>query len=240
MHARWEDLIMASYEVEPDRLIPYLPAGTELDLYEGRCFVSIVAFWFADTRLLGVKIPGHVSFEEVNLRFYVRYRGPEGWRRGACFISEIVPKAAIPLVANTLYREKYRRLPMRHIRFSQQEKQVRYEWKLGQAWYHAEVMAQPTTVPMDPTSLEAFIAEHYWGYTRFDAQHTAEYQVEHPTWDLHPILKYSLHYDTTKLYGSAFADLQTRTPDNLFLANGSDVKVHWGKKLSLSQPTRVQ
>lgn len=231
MRAKWEDLIMASYEVEPERLSPWLPAHTELDLYQGRCFVSIVAFWFADTRLLGIKFPGHVHFEEVNLRFYVRYKAEEGWRRGACFISEIVPRAAIPMVANTLYREHYRRLPMRHVRTIAAQKHIRYEWKYQQQWYHAAVQAAPQTVEMDPASLEGFIAEHYWGYTRFDGQQTLEYQVEHPRWNLHPIESYDLKIAAQELYGPTFADLAERKPDNIFLADGSDIKVYWGRKI---------
>ena len=53
--ARWQDLIMANYEVEPSLLAGRVPAGTELDLQDGKCFVSLVGFMFLDTRVLGCR-----------------------------------------------------------------------------------------------------------------------------------------------------------------------------------------
>ena len=34
--------------------------------------MSVVGFMFADTRIRGIAIPFHRTFEEVNLRFYVK------------------------------------------------------------------------------------------------------------------------------------------------------------------------
>ena len=106
--AAWRKLIMAQYEVPPALLEPHLPPGLELDLYHGRCFVSLIGFLFDHVRILGLPIPFHTQFEEVNLRFYVRRPMPDGSsRRGVVFLSEIVPKPAITLVARTLYGEAY-------------------------------------------------------------------------------------------------------------------------------------
>ena len=111
--ARWLDLAMLNYEVDPDLLAPHVPAGTELDCFEGRCFVSMVGFRFADTRVLGVPIPLHRSFDEVNLRFYVRRDTTEGPLRGIVFVKEIVPRRAIAWLARRLYNENYVALPMK-------------------------------------------------------------------------------------------------------------------------------
>lgn len=106
--ANWRKLIMAQYEVPREVLERRLPAGLELDLYQGRCFVSLVGFLFDRVRILGVPVPFHTRFEEVNLRYYVRRRMPDGtFRRGVVFLSEIVPKPAITAVARTLYGEAY-------------------------------------------------------------------------------------------------------------------------------------
>ena len=70
--ARWVHLAMLNYEVDPAVLAPWVPAGTELDPWEGRYLASVVGFQFLDTRLLGIPVPFHRDFEEVNLRFYVR------------------------------------------------------------------------------------------------------------------------------------------------------------------------
>src|SRR5687767_11760578 len=76
--AEWRWLVMLNYAVNPSVLLPLVPRGTELDAWEGRTYASVVGFMFLDTRVLGVPIPFHRDFEEVNLRFYVRRRGPEG------------------------------------------------------------------------------------------------------------------------------------------------------------------
>ena len=105
---------MANYAVDPASLIPFLPLHTELDLREGTCYVSLVGFMFLNTKLKGISIPFHSDFEEVNLRFYVRFKDEGEWKRGTVFVKEIVPKPAIAFVANTIYGEKYETRAMRH------------------------------------------------------------------------------------------------------------------------------
>src|SRR5438045_6548239 len=98
---------MLNYVVDPRLIMPLVPAETEIDLENGEAFLTVVGFLFLDTRLLGVPIPLHRDFEEVNLRFYVRRKSADKWRRGVVFIREVVPRCAIVLVARTFYRENY-------------------------------------------------------------------------------------------------------------------------------------
>ncbi|WP_317233059.1 MULTISPECIES: DUF2071 domain-containing protein [Pontibacter] len=72
LKAEWRKLAIANYEVDSSLLAAYLPYGTELDLWNGKCYVSLVGFMFINTKLLNFKIPFHINFEEVNLRFYVK------------------------------------------------------------------------------------------------------------------------------------------------------------------------
>ena len=105
LKAEWNNLTMINYEVNPEILQKYVPKGTELDLWNDKCYVSFIGFLFEKVRVIGIKIPFHSDFEEVNLRFYVRRFENGAWKRGAVFISEIVPKYAISFVANTFYNE---------------------------------------------------------------------------------------------------------------------------------------
>ncbi len=115
LQAAWKNLIFANYLINPFALKKYVPAGTELDFWKDQCYVSIVGFQFLQTRVMGFKIPFHVNFDEVNLRFYVRRKKNDQWKRGVVFAKEIVPKAAIAIAANMIYGENYIFLPMRHI-----------------------------------------------------------------------------------------------------------------------------
>src|SRR5918996_5117390 len=112
--AEWRDLVMLNYEVDPQVLARRVPPGTELDIWQGRALVSVVGFRFLRTRVLGLPIPFHRDFEEVNLRFYVRRQAEDGWRRGVVFIKEIAPRWAIATVARVVYNENYAARPMRH------------------------------------------------------------------------------------------------------------------------------
>ena len=103
--AEWRYLAMLNYEIDPATLLPLTPKGTELDAWNGRTFVSMVGFHFRNTRVMGWAIPFHQNFEEINLRFYVRHKAENGWRRGVVFVKEIVPRATIALTARWLYSE---------------------------------------------------------------------------------------------------------------------------------------
>ena len=224
--AEWNNLIMANYFIDPSLLLPYLPNKTELDVYNGNVYVSLIGFMFENTRLLGMKIPFHVNFEEVNLRFYVRYFENGEWKRGAVFIKEIVPKPAISFIANTLYNEQYSTMQMKHfLKESNDEIQLGYHWKHKNKWNRIEAITENKSVPMLPGSEEEFIAEHYWGYSKYNDTTTVEYAVQHPRWQIYPVKKYTIDCDFNALYGNRFSVLQAAVPNSVFVAKGSAISI---------------
>lgn len=231
--AEWRKLAMAQYVVDPGVLGPYLPAGLELDLFQGRCFVSLVGFLFDRVRLKGVAIPFHTRFEEVNLRFYVRRRDADGTsRRGVVFIREFVPKAAITIVANTFYEEPYATVPMRNaILHTATDLSVAYEWKHRGTWFAMSVEAAPWPVAISRDSVEEFITEHYWGFTKRSDGGTSQYEVKHPSWAVYPVRKCEIDADFGALYGERFAGLSDAEPDSVLLAEGSAVSVDSGSRV---------
>lgn len=233
--AEWRHLVMLNYEVDPRLLADLAPAGTELDTHEGRHFVSLVGFMFLRTRVLGVPIPFHVNFEELNLRFYVRREGPEGPRRGVAFIKELVPRAAIAWVARATYNENYRATPMRHhIARAGDGIEVSYDFRgPGGRWNQIAVTARGEPQPLVEGSEEQFIAEHYWGYARQRDGGTVEYRVEHPPWRAWRAERALFDCDAAALYGSPLGEILdgARTPSSAFLAEGSEVAVLRGVPL---------
>ena len=224
--AEWRKLALANYVVNPDVLLPYLPYKTELDIWQGKCYVSLVGFMFANTRLLGIPIPFHTNFEEVNLRFYVRYKDGNEWKRGVVFVKEIVPRHAIAFIANTLYKEHYQTMPMRHLWQQNNGVQlVQYDWKYNQKWQSIQVNASLQTQAIDEGSETEFITEHYWGYTQIDAQQTYEYQVTHPRWEQYAVKNYQINVDFGLVYGKDFAFLNQLEPHSVMLAEGSGITV---------------
>ena len=226
--AEWRDLIMVNYEVDPDVLRPLVPAGTTLDLHEGRCFVSLVGFMFLNTRVLGVPIPFHVNFEEVNLRFYVKRETTDEIRRGVCFIQEIVPRNAIALVARTFYGEPYEYCRMNNQRSNNG---VEYGWRKADSENKINVrIGRNLGVPAAASHGE-FIIEHYWGYTRRSAARTDEYKVEHPKWELLEVQSTEIEVEFENVYGSTFAFLSKLEPYSILFARGSEIAVYMGAKI---------
>ena len=229
---------MANYKLDPDVLLPYLPAGTEPDLFAGNCYVSLVGFLFRETRLMGFRVPFHISFEEVNLRFYVQHTDSSGVRkRGVVFIKELVPRHALSFVANTFYGEHYQTLPMRHKwHRSKAGLVIAYRWRTAGAWQKIQVVAEPASQPIVAGSEAEFITEHYWGYTRLANGRTSEYEVVHPRWELYPVLRYTIDSEFAVVYGPRFAPLDAMQPVSVMLVEGSEVTVRSGSKIALRPP----
>lgn len=219
---------MANYEVDPSLLAPRVPAGTELDFHDGRCFVSLVGFMFLDTRVLGFLVPFHVNFEEVNLRFYVRRETEDEVRRGVVFLKEIVPKTAIATVARVMYGEPYERWSMSN---SRDARLVRYGWERGNCANSLSVQRGANLGVPDTNSHGEFIIEHYWGYTKRGMGRTDEYKVEHPKWELFAADRPKIDVDFAATYGAEFGFLSTIDPHSVLLAKGSDIAVYKGKSM---------
>jgi uncharacterized protein YqjF (DUF2071 family) len=231
--AEWRKLIMANYVVAEAALQPYLPVGTELDRYDGRCYVSLVGFLFQNTRLKSFPIPFHRTFEEVNLRFYVHHTNSTGERRrGVVFISELVPRFALSLVANAIYGENYATVPLRHHWEQNGERRsVGYQWRYKGRWNELQVRAAVPPQLIEANSSEEFFTEHYWGYTK-RGDWTSEYAVLHPRWMMYPILQHSIDVDFGALYGTEFASLSEREPKSVLLAEGSEIEVRGGERIA--------
>lgn len=231
LKARWKNLIMANYAVDPALLEPYLPPGTELDYHEGKTYLSLVGFLFAGTRIFGLPIPGVGTFEEINLRFYVVRKEDNLKKRGVVFIQEAVPYKSVARMANWLYNERYAVIPTYHSwQKDSRQKEISYYWKKSGHWNHLKAFADVRFKPMIRGSIEEFIFEHYHGYARISDSQSSAYEVEHPRWMIHDIHRYEVECDFGAMYGEPFAFLSKQIPSSVMLARGSKVAVKWKRK----------
>ena len=235
LSAQWRALAMLNWQVEPRLIEPYVPRGTELDFHDGKTYVSVVGFVFRDTYLLGLPIPWHRNFEEVNLRYYLRREEGGRVKRAVAFIREIVQQWAIARVAHWSFNESYVCHPMRHRHegyaldpAGQHAARVlaEYAWKSSGDWLSLGVECRGTCEPLAAGSHEEFIAEHYWGYCGQRCGGTVEYRVEHPPWRIWRAERCWVSPQVADFYPPALREVLSQPPDSAFLADGSAVRVY--------------
>lgn len=232
--SQWLNIAMANYEIDPRLLESHVPPGTELDLLDGKAWISVVGLLFVDTRVFGLGIPFHRNFEEINLRIYVRREVGGETRRAVTFIRELVPRRGVAWTARALYGEKYLATPMRHAiepAAGGAFRGITYEWGRGAS--RCRLMAKVDGEPqaLIPGSPEAFIAEHEWGYSRRRDGATFEYRVEHPPWRIWKTDRMRLEGDLAAWYGPELASVLKPVPDSAFVADGSAVRVYHGVRV---------
>jgi len=241
LKANWENIIMANYEIDPRILIPFLPKGVELDLFNGKSYVSLVGFMFKKTKLFDIPIPFFGNFEEINLRFYVkRTEEDKTIKRGVVFINETIPYPIVAWTANKLYNEHYTVVPTKHKIFEENlVKKVKFEWLLNKKWNSIDVTSSLSSEKMKPNSLEKFIYEHYYGYTKIGENKTEEYKLKHPSWKVSEVIDFKIDCDFETMYGKSFSVLDQTKPGAVFIADGSAVAIEWKRtKLNVDNERR--
>jgi uncharacterized protein YqjF (DUF2071 family) len=232
LKAEWRKLAIANYAIDPIRLKKYLPAKTELDLWNDTCYVSLVGFMFTNVRVLGVPVPFHRNFEEVNLRFYVRHYDKGEWKRGVVFIKELVPRSAITFIANKVYKEHYETVKMNHVwNLNTNPIEIKYNWFSKKTENRFEVIAENKPSELISGSETEFITEHYWGYTKINESKTAEYEVRHPRWKAYQVLSHKIDVRFDLVYGNDFEFLNNQDPISVMLAEGSEISVEGKRKI---------
>ena len=220
---------MLNYAVDAALLARYVPAGTELDDFEGKTYLSLIGFEFNRSRLLGVPVPFHQAFEEVNLRFYVRRSS----KRGVVFIREFVPKQLVAVVARLTFNENYSCVPMSHrIETGADGNIKKYGWLVGSNQCSIQIESEgPSFLPADG-SIDQFITEHYWGYATQRDGNSLEYEVQHPRCRLWKAKKALFSGNAADVYGAEFVQALTNEPTSAFLAKGSPVAIFNGTRIS--------
>ncbi len=225
--AAWRQLVMLTFDASPDSLVDRVPAGTELDVRDGRARVSVVGFRFLRTKLLGLPVPFYQDFDGVNLRFYVVRKTPEGeFREGVVFLRELVPQAAMALLARLAYNEPFECAPMRSempaAAAHGERQRSAYSWHLDDAWHHVGAITSGQPVLPGTDSEEAYICARHWAYTRQRDGSTLETLIEHPPWRVWSKAEPLHDLDPGAL---RLAPALRGKPSSVFVAEGSDITV---------------
>lgn len=220
--ARWSNLALLTYEVEPSLLGPWLPDDVEADLVDGRALVSLVAFDFLDTRIRGRRIPGFVNFPEINFRTYVR----QGDRQGVVAIRELVPSPLAAAIGRLRFHEPFRATPIESRTTSMGDELLvehRWQWKDGR--YFLRMTADQLSVPASADAPAHHLLGRRWAYGRNRRGQPNALRVEHPEWALRRVRTLDFDVDFAALFGPEWSVLNGRQPASTHLAVGSAVSI---------------
>lgn len=235
--ANWTNLINLTWAVPPGLLLPYLPQGTELDLIDGNAFVSLVPFDFTDTRFKGIRLPYHVDFPEINLRFYVKH----GNTRGVVFIKELIPRFFVKAIANTFYNEHYETVKLRSAVENKDDTiTVRHDLVKDGRDYFVEVSAWNKSALPAPGSMDYYFEERFYGYCAGRNNRALVFHVEHPSWELYPVKGFRTNFNFAHIFGKEWWVLNDQAPVCAMLVRGSAVKMfpHRALEAAFSLPQR--
>lgn len=195
LSAGWHNLLLFNYAVPPE-ILAYLPPDTELDIRDGSAHLSLVAFQFLRTRVFGVQWPGFTNFTEINLRFYVKYKG----ERGVSFVKEYVPSILVAAIARWTYNEPYKSAAMEGF-INESVDRISAEYRLVDGQHKMRFYAKGQKKPFMPESesLEHHFKEHELGVGRDRRGNVLTYRVHHPHWEIYPIEEYDIQVDAKGL-----------------------------------------
>lgn len=223
--AAWRHLLFVNYEARPEHLVPHLPPGTELDLRDGRAYVSLVGLRFIRTKVLGVAVPFLGAFDRVDLRFPVIRTTPAGdVRQGVVFLRELVPHSVLAFAARLAVNEPYESAGLRStVPYGGFDAvgRVEYSWEIDGRWHamEATTKGKPAVPPED--SETAWLAHRLWSYTRQSDNSTMEFAVDHPRWRTWDVPGATVTVDA----GAALlAPALNGRPVSAFVAEGSAIR----------------
>ena len=227
LHANWRRVASANYQIDPNILEPHLPKGTELEDFDGNHYVSLVAFRYCKTRLYKVRVPYHSSFEEINLRFYVRRQiGVGKWRSEVAFTKLYFPKRALTFVAKNIYKENYETKRMNHQWLEENGEMITTYQLRKKNWHRFKIYSDKEAKSIENGSDADFFSKHYWGTSQINANRCTLYQIEHPEWKEFPVKNFEIDFDFAQVFGSEFSMLSQKDPTSVQLYDGSPVVVY--------------
>jgi uncharacterized protein YqjF (DUF2071 family) len=181
-YARWDRAVFVHYEADPATLQRDVPF--DLDLREGRAFVSIVAFTLARMRpriggWLGEWLFKPIATHEfLNVRTYVRHRGEPGIYFLAEWLSNPLSVHLGPRTFGLPY--KFGRLIYDHARVRGEIRGI-VEAREGRLTYQGNV-ADDSLAPSEPGSLTEFMLERYTAFTQ-QRKRARFFRVWHLPWE---------------------------------------------------------
>ncbi len=161
----WNDMLFLHYQIPPTLLRPYVPKEFEIDLFEGKAWISIIPFKITKMRARGLPyFPYLHNYLELNVRTYVKYKEVPG----IYFFSLDADKLLVVLGAQLGLGLPYKKA---HMSFHQEEDQFLFQSSRegSKQNYKLDVHYERTTILYEPLpdSLDFWLLERYSMFSIF-------------------------------------------------------------------------
>ncbi|MCE9581766.1 MAG: DUF2071 domain-containing protein [Planctomycetes bacterium] len=181
----WCGLAFLHWRVPVDAVRQKVPAGVEVDVFDGSAWLGVVPFTMEAVRVRGLPpVPGTTGFPELNVRTYVTANG----KPGVWFLSLDATSAIVVAIARAWYGLPYFRARMEVV---------------GEAggFSYASERRHPGAVPATlrarfgpagpefralPGSLEHWLTERYCLYATTRGGGICRADIHHAPWPLRP------------------------------------------------------
>ena len=180
------------------------------------------------------------KFAEVNLRFYVRFAHEADNRTGVVFLSQLVSNRFVALAGRRLFREPMRGT-MLSCRFEaadpsngHSQRSLHYRWRNGSRDEELRLTARGNTYMAEPGSLDEFVTARHWGFTAQSEGRIRAYRISREPWLLVPVIQHELECDFGTVCGREIADAVAGPPASALLATGSETRIYWPTRLSVT------
>jgi len=179
----WEDLLFAHWPFPPDALAPLIPAGLELDTYDGQAWLGVVPFRMSGVTLRGVPpLPGISAFPELNLRTYVT----QGGKPGVYFFTLDARSRLAVETARAWFHLPYVYAAMRSERSQGGVRYVceRRDRRAAAAYFDADYLPVSDVFRAAPGTLAFWLTERYCLYAVNRSGHIFRGEINHEPWPL--------------------------------------------------------
>lgn len=172
MKQTWSELLFLHWQVPEAELRPLVPAGLDIDTFEGRAWVGVVPFTVTGARArFTPPLPFVSNFHEVNVRTYVHHHGRDP---GVWFFSLDASKAIVVEAARRLYHLPYLRADI-EMKVTEQPATPPAPGRRLVEFVSRRVASDPPDLdvrygagdfprPAEPGTLEHFLVERYMLY----------------------------------------------------------------------------
>lgn len=219
LKGHWQNVTFLNYAVNDELLKPYLPKGCEIDYFEGKAYVSVIAQQVSQAYFLGLSLGIFKEFPQITLRFYTLQEGQRSFR----IIHEFLPSSLAALGARILYHEPCHSGVMES-RFSTTPQHVRAMYTLEDNSQQMQIRIKAQNKPSvcEATSPEFFFHFRAKGVSQDFLSETFSYNVYHSPWKALPIESIDVSHNLSHFFGENFNFLDNREPDSSYLFDGSD------------------